>query len=168
VQIREEAIAQTANRRCFDSRIEQEWQRLAREQQPLTLILCDVDQFKLYNDTYGHQAGDRCLQQIAQALTQTAQRPSDLVARYGGEEFAIILPNVNTNGATHLAQKISAKLREMRISHVSEKKQVTISLGIATIIPSPESTAQLLIAATDRALYAAKSKGRDCYYVAID
>jgi len=164
-----DSLTQIANRRYFDRHLEKEWQRLAREQQPLSLIMCDVDYFKRYNDTYGHQAGDRCLQQIAQALTQIVQRPADLVARYGGEEFVIILSNTDTKGATYLAQRISITLREMQIPHhASEKKQVTTSMGIATTIPSSRNTPQLLIAATDRALYAAKSQGRDCYCVATD
>jgi diguanylate cyclase (GGDEF)-like protein len=164
-----DGLTQVANRRYFDHYLEQEWQRLMREQEPLTLVLCDVDHFKLYNDTHGHQAGDRCLQQIVQVLTQKVQRPADLVARYGGEEFAIILPSTDTNGATHVAQQIIAIFQEMRIPHsASEKKQITISIGIATTIPSSENTPQSLIGATDRALYAAKAKGRDCYYVATD
>ena len=164
-----DGLTQAANRRYFDRYLEKEWQRLAREQQPLTLILCDVDYFKLYNDTYGHQAGDRCLQQITQVLTQATQRPADLVARYGGEEFAIVLSNTDINGAIHLAQKISAALREVQIPHIAaEKKRVTLSMGIATAIPSSRNTPHLLVAVTDRALYTVKLKGRDGYCVDTD
>jgi diguanylate cyclase (GGDEF)-like protein len=164
-----DGLTQAANRRYFDFYIDKEWHRLLREQQPLTLILCDVDYFKLYNDTYGHQAGDRCLQQIVQVLTQGVQPPADLVARYGGEEFAIILSNTTIDGATHLAQQIREKLQALNILHdASDKKQVTISMGIATMIPRSTATPESLIAVTDRVLYLAKSQGRDRYCISTE
>lgn len=164
-----DGLTQVANRRYFEVYLQQEWQRLAREKKPLSLILCDVDYFKRYNDTYGHQAGDRCLQQVARVLSQIVQRPADLVARYGGEEFAIILSNTNANGATHVTGKIMATLQQMQIPHdASDKKQVTLSMGIATTMPSAKETPHSLITAADRALYAAKSQGRDCYSVATE
>lgn len=164
-----DSLTQAANRRYFDHYLEKEWLRLTREQQPLSLILCDVDHFKPYNDTYGHQAGDRCLQRIAQVLNQAARRPGDLVARYGGEEFAIVLPNTDTNGATYLAQQINRALRDVTLPHSAcEKQRVTLSMGIATLLPATHSTPQRLIAAADRALYGAKAQGRDCYAVADD
>jgi diguanylate cyclase (GGDEF)-like protein len=162
-----DSLTQTENRRYFDRYLEQEWRRLAREQQNLTLILCDVDHFKQYNDTYGHPAGDRCLQHIAQVLVQTVQRPTDLVARYGGEEFALVLSQTDTPGAIHLAEQIRATLHALHLPHCGgEHQRVTVSLGIATTVPSSKETPQALINAADRALYAAKASGRDGYSVA--
>ncbi|MEA5449735.1 diguanylate cyclase, partial [Leptolyngbya sp. CCNP1308] len=98
-----DGLTQLANRRSFDINLQQEWNRLLRVQAPLSLILCDIDYFKPYNDTYGHPAGDVCLQQVAQALEQVAQRPADLVARYGGEEFVLVLPDTDQAGAEAIA-----------------------------------------------------------------
>ena len=108
-----DGLTQTANRRYFDTVIKREWQRLSREQQPMALMLCDVDYFKRYNDTYGHQAGDQCLREVAQVLGQTSRRPADLVARYGGEEFALILPNTSLQGAVCIAENIQAHLQKV-------------------------------------------------------
>ncbi|MDX2213800.1 MAG: diguanylate cyclase [Oculatellaceae cyanobacterium bins.114] len=161
-----DGLTHIANRRQFDVYLEKEWQRSLREQQPLTLMLCDVDHFKRYNDTYGHQAGDRCLQAIAQMLTQTLKRPADLVARYGGEEFAIILPNTDEEGGIHLAQRIQSALQALQIPHKSsEKHYITLSIGIATMCPTIGETYQILILATDQALYLAKAQGRDRFCV---
>lgn len=162
-----DGLTQIANRRYFDRCFEQEWQRLAREQKPLSLILCDVDHFKQYNDHYGHQAGDRCLQRIAHILSKTVQRPADLVARYGGEEFVLLLSDTDTPGAVLVAQTILKTLREMRIPHItSEKQRISVSLGIGTTIPIAPMTPDILLADTDLALYAAKARGRDRYVVA--
>ena len=120
-----------ANRRYFDLVLDKEWQRLAREQQPLSLILCDVDYFKAYNDTYGHQQGDRCLQKIAQILQQSTRRPADLVARYGGEEFALILPNTNAPGALFLAHNIVRQLAHKHLPHSASQVSKIVSLSIA-------------------------------------
>ncbi|MEM9003819.1 MAG: diguanylate cyclase [Cyanobacteria bacterium P01_F01_bin.86] len=164
-----DGLTQTANRRYFDHFLEKEWQRHLRDQQPLTLILCDVDYFKQYNDAYGHVAGDRCLQQIAQILIRAVQRPADLVARYGGEEFTIILSKTDVDGGMHVAENINKMLRKMQIPHSNyEKQYVTISMGIASVVPSFQITSQALILMADQALYAAKSKGRDCYCIAAD
>ena len=107
-----------ANRRQFDRYLALEWKRGAREKQPLSLILCDIDYFKLYNDTYGHQAGDRCLMEVAQTIAKVIKRPADLVARYGGEEFAVILPNTNLSGAKYIAQQIRARVEALKIAHI--------------------------------------------------
>lgn len=164
---RTDGLTQTANRRYFDYYLELEWKRLIREQGHLTLILCDVDYFKEYNDTYGHQEGDRCLQHLAKILMDAIQRPADLVARYGGEEFAIILPNTNTQGAIHLAQRIQATLRTVPFhpDGTPPPKPITVSMGIATIRPSTNTTIHAFIASADTALYAAKANGRDGYFV---
>lgn len=162
-----DGLTQTANRRYFDAYLDQEWQRLGREQQPLSLILCDADYFKPYNDTYGHQAGDECLKQLAQVFLRGAQRPADLVARYGGEEFAIILPYTDTRGAIAVAEHIRDLLKELAIAHqASPLGYLTLSMGIATAVPHPHRFPSALIAAADQALYQAKTSGRNDYRVA--
>ncbi|RCJ39567.1 diguanylate cyclase response regulator [Nostoc minutum NIES-26] len=156
-------LTQVANRRRFEEYCAQEWQRMAREQLPLSLILCDVDFFKSYNDTYGHQAGDRCLQEIAKAIRNTVKRPADLVARYGGEEFVVILPTTNTEGAIVLAETICSAVKILAIPHRNSQvsSYVTISAGVSTEIPGTDSDFQAMITAADRALYQAKTEGRD-------
>jgi diguanylate cyclase (GGDEF)-like protein len=156
-------LTQIANRRRFEEYCLQEWQCMAREQQSLSLILCDVDFFKAYNDTYGHRAGDRCLQLVAKAIQDTVKRPADLVARYGGEEFAVILPKTDAEGAIHIAEAICQSVRMLGIPHCSSQANicVTISAGVATITPPPNSDFQEIIDEADRALYQAKIAGRD-------
>ncbi|MGB3291746.1 MAG: diguanylate cyclase [Phormidesmis sp.] len=162
-----DSLTSLANRRRFDEHLADEWQRLARDQQPLSLILCDLDHFKRYNDAFGHPAGDHCLIRIARALLNGPQRPADLVARYGGEEFAIILPNTDTHGAWRIARKIHGNIRDLEIAHAphSEEPYVTVTMGISTVVPSHDSTAQLLVQAADLALYHAKQHGRNRTYV---
>ncbi len=158
-----DGLTQISNRRRFDEYFQKEWLRMAREQLPLSLILCDVDCFKAYNDAYGHQAGDKCLQQIAKAIDSIVQRPADLVARYGGEEFVVILPNTNATGALCVAEKICLKVRDLKIFHVHSAVSnfVTISLGVTSVVPSREDSKERLIARADKALYQAKNQGRD-------
>ena len=164
-----DGLTKTANRRYFDHYLDKEWKRLIREQGEIALILCDVDHFKTYNDTYGHQEGDRCLQRIAQVLMDSTQRPADLVARYGGEEFAIVLPNTDTEGAVHLAQRIQAMLKTAPlIPDGSFLKSITISMGIASTHPNGSQTLEAFIAATDDALYTAKANGRNGYFIVSD
>jgi diguanylate cyclase (GGDEF)-like protein/PAS domain S-box-containing protein len=161
-----DGLTQVANRRRFDEYLQQQWNQLIREQQPLSLILCDIDYFKLYNDTYGHPAGDRCLVQIAQAITCAVQRSTDLVARYGGEEFAMILPNTDKIGAAKVAIAIQNQMYQLQVTHIaSERKYVTVSQGIASTVPNQNNSPQALIAAADLALYQAKQQGRDRYCV---
>lgn len=152
-----------ANRRYFDLVLKKEWQRFAREQQPLSLILCDIDYFKAYNDTYGHQQGDRCLQKVARVLQQSIRRPADLAARYGGEEFAIILPNTDDRGALQVAQKIVRQLADRQLPHQKSKVSnfVTLSIGVATKIPQPKQSFDNIIDTADRLLYQAKQSGRN-------
>ena len=158
-----DALTDIANRRQFEQVLDLEWQRLARENQPLSLIMCDIDNFKLYNDTYGHPAGDNCLKKVARALQQSTKRAGDLVARYGGEEFVLILPNTYSFGAFKIAQDIQKRIEEMKIINTksSVSKYVTLSLGIATKIPHFHHNPIDLIAAADRALYEAKLEGRN-------
>jgi diguanylate cyclase (GGDEF)-like protein len=140
-----DGLTQTANRRYFDYYLDKEWRRLTLEKQPLSLILCDVDHFKRYNDTYGHPQGDVCLQRIAQLLADTIQRTADLVARYGGEEFAIVLSNTDTEGAIQIARRVQAAFQAESIQHEATEKQcITVSMGIATVIPGPHYTLQAL------------------------
>lgn len=156
-------LTQVANRRRFEEYLDIEWRRMAREKQPLSLILVDVDFFKSYNDTYGHQAGDRCLKEIARVIFDIVQRPADLVARYGGEEFAVILSNTDTLGTAHIAQRICFAVRQLAIPHQKSQvsSYVTLSAGLATVIPISNSSFQEIIAAADKALYQAKATGRD-------
>lgn len=156
-----------ANRRRFDEHLADEWQRLARDKQPLSLILCDLDHFKRYNDSFGHPAGDRCLIRVARALLNGPQRPADLVARYGGEEFAIILPNTDTHGAWRIAKKIHDSIRSLKIAHApdNEEPYVTVTMGVSTVIPGHDTTPQMLVQASDLALYHAKQQGRNRTYV---
>ena len=162
-----DGLTRLANRRRFDEHLSDEWQRLARDKQPLSLILCDLDHFKRYNDTFGHPAGDRCLIRVARALLNAPQRPADLVARYGGEEFAVILPNTDTHGAWRVAQKIHENIRELKIEHAAdnEEKYVTVTMGVSTVLPGHKSTAQMLVQASDLALYHAKQQGRNRTYI---
>jgi diguanylate cyclase (GGDEF)-like protein len=158
-----DSLTQIANRRRFDIQLQATWQQLQREQLPLSLILCDVDYFKCYNDFYGHPAGDACLTQVAAAITDAVKRPADLVARYGGEEFAILLPNTPAAGATTVGQRIQAQLQARHLPHQASAvgTRVTLSLGIATLIPGGALTIADLLTAADRALYAAKTNGRN-------
>lgn len=157
-----DGLTQIANRYRFDSYLQEQWDRLQRSESMLSLILCDVDYFKKYNDTYGHQKGDQCLQKIAQAIAEVLKHPDDLVARYGGEEFAVILPNTTLNGALQVAQKIRTKIKALAIPHKSsEHNIITLSLGIASLTPQASLAPAALIQEADQALYLAKAKGRD-------
>ncbi|GAB4237160.1 MAG: hypothetical protein Kow0049_22730 [Stanieria sp.] len=158
-----DSLTQVANRRRFDEYLLQQWQILRKDHSPLSLILCDVDYFKLYNDTYGHPIGDHCLQQVALAIEAAMEDDHDLVARYGGEEFAIILPNTNGEKALEIADKIRSKVKNLKIAHHKSLvcEYVTMSLGVFSMIPTPEGSPELLIAFADKALYEAKAQGRD-------
>jgi diguanylate cyclase (GGDEF)-like protein len=158
-----DGLTQIPNRRRFDDYLRQEALRMAREHAPLSLILCDVDFFKPYNDTYGHLAGDACLIQVAKAISYAVKRPGDLAARYGGEEFAIVLPNTDSRGAMQVAQAIREEIQQLRLPHAasSVSQQVTVSLGIASVLPGCPYSVKTLIGTADQALYQAKREGRD-------
>ncbi len=158
-----DGLTQLANRRRFDEYLEQEWRRMQREQVPLTLVLCDIDFFKSYNDNFGHLAGDQCLQKVAQVLRQSALRPGDLVARYGGEEFALILPNTREEGAIKVVESIQSRMQTLQV--VQSDRPVTLSFGITTAIPHEKSSPETLIKMADIALYRAKCQGRNCFAV---
>ncbi|MEA5488720.1 MULTISPECIES: diguanylate cyclase domain-containing protein [Pseudanabaena] len=158
-----DGLTQVGNRRCFDDRLKMEWQRLSRDVQPISLILFDIDYFKLYNDLYGHQMGDACLTAIAQTVKQVLSRPADLVARYGGEEFVIILPNTDIQGALIVAEQIRIAITNLGIVHQSSSISdiVTISLGVASLLPNSKQELATLIKQADTALYRAKQQGRN-------
>jgi diguanylate cyclase (GGDEF)-like protein len=158
-----DGLTQIANRRRFDDYLSSEWQRHQREQNPLALILIDIDYFKRYNDRYGHQGGDDCLVRVAQAIAQVPQRPTDLVARYGGEEFVVILSNTDTQGALKVAQTIQEAITNLAIPHESSdvSDRVTLSMGFASLIPTLDLSPEVLISYADKSLYLAKGKGRN-------
>jgi diguanylate cyclase (GGDEF)-like protein len=158
-----DGLTQISNRRLFDERLLHEWSRMKREQLPLSLILCDVDYFKQYNDTYGHQVGDECLQDVAKAIALATRRPADLAARYGGEEFIALLPNTDLTGAIEVARAIQTHIKHLQRPHERSQvsQYVTASMGIASTIPTKATTPEQLLLEVDRALYQAKREGRD-------
>ena len=160
-----DALTGLANRRYFDECLDREWKRSRRDRSPLSLIICDVDYFKAYNDTYGHQAGDQCLQSVAQVLqTKAAKRATDIVARYGGEEFAAILPSTSLEGAQQVAERLKNSVQELELPHEGTRRDhkiVTISVGVASTIAEPNIHAPDLLKWADEALYHAKEQGRN-------
>ena len=163
----EDGLTGIANRRAFDQHLQAEWDRRRRDQEALSLILFDIDYFKNYNDTYGHQAGDECLASIGNALQtgDIARRPGDLIARYGGEEFVVVLGKTDTGDASDIGEKLCSRISNLRIPHRTSKvghvKFVTVSVGIATMRPSGQTVPADIIAAADKALYQAKRTGRN-------
>jgi diguanylate cyclase (GGDEF)-like protein len=158
-----DGLTEVPNRRRFDESINTEWWRAMRNFTPLSLIMIDVDFFKLFNDTYGHQSGDKCLKQVAEVLKRETKRAGDLLARYGGEEFAAILPTTSLEGATIVAESMRASVEALGIPHDSSSagKTVTVSVGVATIVPQRDSSLIEFISAADQALYQAKHEGRN-------
>ena len=158
-----DGLTQIPNRRCFDKTLELEWQWMEGKKEPLSLILCDIDFFKLYNDRYGHQGGDECLKQVAEILDRSAQRGGNLAARYGGEEFAVILSQTDVQGAMQVAESIRSDLKAAEIFHAASliSKFITLSIGVATAVPAAGLSIEGLIGEADRALYRAKLEGRD-------
>ncbi len=157
-----DALTGLANRREFDATLAREWRQCARANTPLSMMMIDIDAFKRYNDHYGHQAGDACIQAVASVLKANLQRPTDLVARYGGDEFVCILPDTTLAGASCKAQELQRAIRALGIVHEQSTVAgvVTISLGVAVVIPSIMEDLATLIATADRLLYAAKQSGR--------
>lgn len=165
-----DGLTNIANHRRFKEFLEQQWHHSQREQQPLSLLLLDVDCFKLYNDTYGHQGGDGCLKQVAGVLSELIKRTSDLAARYGGEEFVVVLHNTDKEGAVVVAERIRASVEGLQIPHLASSVTpwVTLSIGAASVVPNPQMQPDELIAAADRALYHAKENGRNCCRTHVD
>ena len=159
---RTDVLTGVANRRYFDMTLEAEWHRAASSGRPMSLLLIDVDHFKKLNDHYGHQAGDRCLREVAVALSSAVVRSTDLLFRYGGEEFAAILVNADRSGAETVAARMRNAVRDLRIPHaLAEQGVVTVSIGFSIYEPPTDATQVYLVSAADRALYRAKSNGRD-------
>ncbi|HEY9907667.1 MAG TPA: diguanylate cyclase, partial [Thermosynechococcaceae cyanobacterium] len=162
-----DSLTEVANRRHLDQYLRRMWLQMARERKSLSLILCDLDHFKLYNDTYGHLAGDSCLRIIAQAIERTLRRPGDFVGRYGGEEFAVVLPNTELDGAIRVARNIHQEIESLKLSHSRSPVSpfVTCSLGISAQIPYHLIPPELLLGKADQALYQAKQRGRNNFCV---
>jgi diguanylate cyclase (GGDEF)-like protein len=158
-----------ANRRRFDEVFAAEWRRAQRKEMSLSLILCDVDHFKLYNDHRGHQAGDDCLRMVAQAIASQMSRPGDLAARYGGEEFVCVLPDTDQAGGQFIAESIRTELAALGLPHPASSvgPVVSLSLGVATAVPGADWPAHDLIALADAKLYEAKKSGRDRFCAGI-
>jgi diguanylate cyclase (GGDEF)-like protein len=158
-----DALTGVANRRAFDERLAAEWRRCGRAGLAVALILVDIDHFKLYNDHYGHQAGDRTLVQVAGAMRKAAGRTQDLVARYGGEEFAILLPQLEGKGAVCVARRLMAELESQAIPHGASPTapNLTVSMGIACQVPGEHGVPADLIQIADSLLYRAKADGRN-------
>lgn len=159
-----------ANRRHLDHFLEQQWQELGKHHQYLSLVLCDIDFFKQYNDTYGHLEGDECLKKVAELLKKVLHRETDLAARYGGEEFALVLPQTNSSGCHGLVEHLQALFREARIPHRGSIVQpyLTLSIGSVTLVPSSQLTPKDLIDRADRALFKAKKAGRDRHISSVE
>ncbi|MGI0485996.1 diguanylate cyclase domain-containing protein [Pantanalinema rosaneae CENA516] len=158
-----DGLTQIANRRRFDEYLEQQWKQMIRDRQPLAIVLCDIDHFKRYNDTYGHLAGDDCLKLVAQVIARSLKRPSDLAARYGGEEFVAILPQTDLAGAIVVAEQIQTAIQQLQISPAqsASHSQVTLSMGVSSILPTPDRPAKTLLDMADHLLYIAKQQGRN-------
>ncbi len=160
-----DGLTGVSNRRAFDERLQGEWRRCARAQMPISLIMVDIDQFKHFNDHYGHQAGDACLQQAGAAMRRAAMRPQDVVARYGGEEFAILLPQEDLAGAEAVARKVLDEIAQLKITHdrSSVCPFVTVSMGVSSTTPHEQRESAQLIKTADSLLYEAKAAGRNRY-----
>ena len=158
-----DALTGIRNRRWFDEYLDSEWLRAKRSRQPLSVLLIDVDRFKLYNDRYGHVDGDKCLQHVASVLNKEIKRSSDALARFGGEEFAAILPDTDAKGAEEIAENMRKAIHGLMIPHESLAADgfVTVSIGCATQIPGVDDRVDPLITKADVALYRAKDMGRN-------
>ncbi|WP_413282618.1 GGDEF domain-containing protein [Vibrio sp. MA40-2] len=156
-----DGLTQLFNRRYFDQVLEKEWERLQQRNLELSIILCDIDHFKQFNDVGGHLAGDLCIQKIATNLQKLVEQDLNIVARYGGEEFIILLPEVSTEDAQSIAQKILKSTQNLAIHHPAyQDKIVTVSLGVSTVVPKQQNPNSLVFLA-DEALYHSKNNGRD-------
>ncbi|MGI2189081.1 diguanylate cyclase [Shewanella oncorhynchi] len=157
-----DSLTGVANRRQFEQRLPELWKHCCRNQLALSVVMLDVDFFKRFNDHYGHQEGDQCLRQVAQAISGSLRRGIDFVARYGGEEFICILPETPLSGAMNMAQNIVIAVQALHLEHVdSSFKEVTISAGVSSVIPRQDLTWQSLIETADQQLYLAKERGRN-------
>lgn len=158
-----DGLTDIPNRRMFEEVLENEWRRGMRSGKPLSIIMMDIDHFKLFNDNYGHAGGDECLKAVARALVSCLRRPGDFVGRYGGEEFVAVLPETDAEGARSMAEMIRERVRGLAITHAfsSVAGVVTLSFGAACAVPVEGESAAGLLEAADGMLYAAKEGGRD-------
>ncbi len=158
-----DGLTRVFNRRMFDVVMEREWANAYRQQQPLSLVLLDLDFFKNYNDHYGHLAGDACLQRVARLLEECALRPRDIVARFGGEEFVLVLPETDADAAEAVAERCRLLVADARIAHPASpvSEHLSASLGVATIVPTEHDELLQFIDAVDKLLYSAKQEGRN-------
>lgn len=158
-----DGLTQIFNRRYFDEVLRKEISRLQRTSSPISLLMCDIDFFKKYNDTYGHLAGDDCIKIVAKTIQQNCKRISDVAARYGGEEFCVILPDTSPEVAVQIAESIRKGIESRNITHETSeiKNIISVSIGVASIIPDMHTTPSLLISLSDKALYGSKHNGRD-------
>ena len=157
-----DGLTEIANRRHFDAVLDDEWRRAMRQGRELSILICDVDHFKEYNDSYGHPSGDECLRQVARVLVSAIDRGGDLVARYGGEEFVAVLPETSLEGASFVAERMRQAIAQLNLTHAgSPFGCLTASFGAASTVPSAKSDPLKILAAADRALYQAKQKGRN-------
>jgi diguanylate cyclase (GGDEF)-like protein len=160
----QDALTGLPNRRAFESALDREWRRLSREQKPLALIMIDIDDFKAYNDRYGHPAGDKTLMAVGKCIAAVCQRPGDIACRLGGEEFVMLLPDTGREEALHIAEETLIATRRLAIEHSASTvaDHVTLSAGVSVSIPLSGCAPDTLLAAADTALYRAKRKGRNC------
>lgn len=160
-----DGLTGVANRRAFDETLETEWRRCGRAMVPVGLVMVDIDHFKLYNDEYGHQAGDECLRRVSGAMRRAAARPQDLVARYGGEEFALLLPHQDVAGAEFVARKLLEEVAQLAIPHAKSTAGplVTVSMGVASTTPNEKIDPANLVKMADALLYRSKAEGRNRY-----
>ncbi len=163
-EVNQDSLTEVANRRCFDLALDAEWRRAMRDGHPLSLVMVDVDHFKQFNDLHGHREGDHCLRRVAKAMSQTQARPGDVLARYGGEEFAVILPGTDLQGACWIGEQLRVAVMALRISQrcAGHARQVTISVGCASVYPTANLTCYSLLQTADEQLYLAKHSGRNC------
>ncbi|MGC9519304.1 MAG: diguanylate cyclase [Desulfuromonadaceae bacterium] len=159
----QDSLTGVLNRRGFDQRAEKIWRNALRRKQPLSLLMIDIDHFKLYNDHYGHKQGDRCLERVAKTLDLACKRPEDIVARYGGEEFIALLPDTDLYSSKHVAKRMLAMITELKLKHAASPVSalVTVSIGCCGIIPDTDKTLEELVVCADRNLYQAKNSGRN-------
>ena len=157
-----DGLSGLANRRGFDRELNREWQRAGENRAPLALMMIDIDHFKLFNDRYGHVAGDTCLRAVGETLSLVTLEEAVLVARYGGEEFALLLPGLDLERARAIADEARKAVEDLQINHAeSPCGYVTVSIGVESVIPDKFQTTADLIEAADTALYAAKRRGRN-------
>ncbi len=158
-----DALTDIPNRRSFDHQITVEWRRAVRESQPISLLIIDADQFKRYNDTYGHPQGDALLQSIAMNISRALKRPTDLCARLGGEEFAVVLPGTDLDGALLVAEQVRRSIEMCKVPspHTNTMTSITVSIGVASTVPGQEDRIEDLMSRADQKLYQAKQEGRN-------